>query len=220
MCKFHHSINIFLFWDKQLHYCFLLNLTLTHKTLNSLLSQYPEQFVMSEELELPKAVIKRIVKNKLNSTSVNNEDRKDFQVNKDALLAFGESTKVFIQYVACLANEHCKKNKRSTLSVEDVFKVLEEIEFGDYIEPLKAALAERKDVKAQKKGVKRSNEDELDDSVAKKIKEKEDEDGGQQDEGTNQSLENQDSSQAQNIEICEGNKESETEQQEKIMMEQ
>eukprot|EP01024_Parvocaulis_polyphysoides_P055928 TRINITY_DN5801_c0_g1_i1.p2 TRINITY_DN5801_c0_g1~~TRINITY_DN5801_c0_g1_i1.p2 ORF type:complete len:206 (+),score=53.81 TRINITY_DN5801_c0_g1_i1:44-661(+) len=115
---------------------------------------------MSDDLELPKAVIKRIVKNKLSSLNDSSaENRKDYQVNKDALLAFSESTKVFIQYVACLANEHCKKAKRSTLQVDDVFKVLEEIEFGDYVEPLKTALAQKKEAQNQKKKRKAADAD-------------------------------------------------------------
>eukprot|EP01025_Chloroclados_australasicus_P024698 TRINITY_DN2476_c0_g1_i1.p1 TRINITY_DN2476_c0_g1~~TRINITY_DN2476_c0_g1_i1.p1 ORF type:complete len:251 (+),score=54.84 TRINITY_DN2476_c0_g1_i1:45-755(+) len=127
----------------------LLELASDHHHMN----QLAESHTMADtDLELPKAVIKRVVKNKLSSLSGGSKDQqKEFQVNKDALLAFGESTKVFIQYVACLANEHCKKAKRATLSVEDVFKVLEEIEFADYIEPLKLALAEKKEIQQQNK---------------------------------------------------------------------
>eukprot|EP01023_Acetabularia_acetabulum_P055989 TRINITY_DN648_c0_g1_i7.p2 TRINITY_DN648_c0_g1~~TRINITY_DN648_c0_g1_i7.p2 ORF type:complete len:204 (-),score=50.16 TRINITY_DN648_c0_g1_i7:253-864(-) len=127
---------------------------------------------MSDDLELPKAVVKRIVKNKLSSLSEGGENH---QVNKDALLAFNESTKVFIQYVACLANEHCKKAKRSTLQVDDIFKVLEEIEFGDYIDPLRNALAQKKEAQNLKKKRKTDTEEVGEESTKKQKGENEDE---------------------------------------------
>lgn len=38
------------------------------------------------------------------------------------------------------ANDICKESKRQTINAEDVFKALEDIEFSEFIEPLKAAL--------------------------------------------------------------------------------
>lgn len=40
----------------------------------------------------------------------------------------------------CSANDICKESKRQTINAEDVFKALEEIEFPELIEPLKASL--------------------------------------------------------------------------------
>lgn len=38
------------------------------------------------------------------------------------------------------ANDICKESKRQTINAEDVFKALEEIEFPEFIEPLRASL--------------------------------------------------------------------------------
>lgn len=40
----------------------------------------------------------------------------------------------------CSANDICKESKRQTINAEDVFKALEEIEFPELIEPVKASL--------------------------------------------------------------------------------
>lgn len=40
----------------------------------------------------------------------------------------------------CSANDICKESKRQTINAEDVFKALEEIEFPEFVEPLKASL--------------------------------------------------------------------------------
>lgn len=40
----------------------------------------------------------------------------------------------------CSANDICKESKRQTINAEDVFKALEEIEFPEFIEPLRASL--------------------------------------------------------------------------------
>ena len=66
----------------------------------------------SDDLDLPKALVRRLVKGKLSSSD---PDGKDVQLNKDALLAFSESAKVFITYLSSTANEICKEAKRSTI---------------------------------------------------------------------------------------------------------
>ena len=97
--------------------------------------------------DLPRAHIKRIVKAKL--TALMNEggpDAKgnkapDGHVQKEALLAFGECAKIFIHILTSTANDICRDGKRQTISVDDVFKAVEELEFGEFGEPLKEALA-------------------------------------------------------------------------------
>lgn len=95
--------------------------------------------------DLPRAHIKRIVKTKL--TELMNDlgpDKSgkapDGHVQKEALLAFGESAKIFIHYLTATANEICRDGRRQTISVEDVFRAIEELEFGDFGEALKVAL--------------------------------------------------------------------------------
>lgn len=51
---------------------------------------------MSETEELPKAIVRRVVKDKLSRCS---EDG-DINLHKDALLAFSESAKIFINYIS------------------------------------------------------------------------------------------------------------------------
>lgn len=40
----------------------------------------------------------------------------------------------------CRANDICKESKRQTINADDVLKALEEIDFPEFVEPLKVAL--------------------------------------------------------------------------------
>lgn len=95
---------------------------------------------MSEtDTDLPKTLIKRIVKRHLSQTD-KGDTKRDTQINKDALLAFSESAKVFINYLTATANDVCKENKRQTISLDDIFRALEDTDFVDLIAPLKQSL--------------------------------------------------------------------------------
>ncbi|KAK8489180.1 hypothetical protein V6N13_010757 [Hibiscus sabdariffa] len=104
--------------------------------------------VVSETEELPKAIVRRVVKEKLSECSPDY----DFNVHKDAHLAFAESARIFIHYLSATANDICKESRRQTMNTEDVFKALEEIEFSDFVKPLRASLAEFRKKNAGKKG--------------------------------------------------------------------
>jgi DNA polymerase epsilon subunit 3 len=96
--------------------------------------------------DLPRAHIKRIVKGKLTELMASATDAKgktvDGHVQKEALLAFSECAKIFIHYLTATANEMCRDGKRQTISVDDVLKAIDEIEFSEeMLEPLTAALA-------------------------------------------------------------------------------
>lgn len=52
--------------------------------------------VVSEAEELPKAIVRRVVKDKLSQCSSD----ADINVHKDALLAFSESARIFIHYIS------------------------------------------------------------------------------------------------------------------------
>ncbi|XVF05167.1 hypothetical protein REPUB_Repub05bG0148300 [Reevesia pubescens] len=104
--------------------------------------------VVAEAEELPKAIVRRVVKDKLSDCSPDY----DFNVHKDAVLAFTESARIFIHYLSATANDVCKESKRQTMNAEDVFKALEEIEFSEFVKPLKASLAEFRKKNAGKKG--------------------------------------------------------------------
>lgn len=98
--------------------------------------------VMAEaETEFPKALVKKIVKAKLAEIAAANEDgRKEYQINKDALLAFSESARVFVSYVTAAANDICKDNARQIITGEDFIQALEELEFKELAVPLRESL--------------------------------------------------------------------------------
>jgi histone H3/H4 len=99
---------------------------------------------MSEmEVELPKALIKRIVKAKLAEQADlgDEEGKRDFQLNKDATTAFSQATKVFITYVSSAAHDICRENNRSTVAPQDIIQALDELCFQDFIPDLQDLLA-------------------------------------------------------------------------------
>ncbi|CAK7329122.1 unnamed protein product [Dovyalis caffra] len=91
--------------------------------------------------ELPKAIVRRVVKDTLSQCS---PDDSDVNVHRDALLAFSESARIFIHYLSATANDICKESKRQTMNADDVFKALEEIEFPEFVGPLQISLNEFK----------------------------------------------------------------------------
>ena len=58
---------------------------------------------------------------------------------QDALLALSEGTKVFIQYLTAAANAVCKGAGRQTLSEDDVYAALTDIQFAEFVLPLQEA---------------------------------------------------------------------------------
>lgn len=52
--------------------------------------------VVPEVEELPKAIVRRVVKDKLSHCSTDG----DLNIHKDALLAFSESARIFIHYLS------------------------------------------------------------------------------------------------------------------------
>ncbi|KZV41736.1 DNA polymerase epsilon subunit D [Dorcoceras hygrometricum] len=96
------------------------------------------EMVLSHVEELPKTIVRRLVKNKLSQLSSDCE----ISVLRDSLQAFSESARIFIHYLSAAANDICKESNRQIISAEDVFKALEEIEFTEFIAPLRASLEE------------------------------------------------------------------------------
>ncbi|XP_042456541.1 DNA polymerase epsilon subunit 3-like isoform X1 [Zingiber officinale] len=114
----------------------------------------PGKALTVEVEELPKAIVRRVVKDKLSKLSSGGGEE-EILVNKDALLAFSESTRIFIHYLSATANDICKESKRQTINADDVLKALEEIGFVEFVEPLKASLEEfRKRNEVKRSGVK------------------------------------------------------------------
>lgn len=42
--------------------------------------------------------------------------------------------------IVCSANDMCKESKRQTISADDVLKALDEMEFAEFVEPLRTSL--------------------------------------------------------------------------------
>lgn len=91
-----------------------------------------------EEAQLPKAVLKRMMKKQLALS----EDAavRDANISSEAMLAVSEAAKVFISYVTCTANDICMEHKRSTISADDVLSALDELEFGEFVDVLRTDL--------------------------------------------------------------------------------
>jgi DNA polymerase epsilon subunit 3 len=90
--------------------------------------------------ELPLSCVRTVVKAKLLELTGGDEKR-EVAVQKEALQALSEAAKIFIHYLTATANEVCHESKRLTISANDVYKALEEIDFPEFAEPLKEALA-------------------------------------------------------------------------------
>lgn len=92
----------------------------------------------AEDLTLPKAMVKRLIKRKLSTSD--NPVARDANVSSEALLAFTESGKVFISYLTATANDICQEGKRQTVSADDVLAALEDLEFGELAPALRESL--------------------------------------------------------------------------------
>nr|AYF56188.1 DNA polymerase epsilon subunit 3 [Coffea canephora] len=88
--------------------------------------------------ELPKTIVRRLVKDKLSQLSAESE----ITVFREALQAFSESGRIFIHYLTATANDICKESNRQIINAEDVLKALEEIDFPEFVQPLRASLEE------------------------------------------------------------------------------
>uniref|UniRef100_G7PRM1 DNA polymerase epsilon subunit 3 n=1 Tax=Macaca fascicularis TaxID=9541 RepID=G7PRM1_MACFA len=84
-----------------------------------------------EDLNLPNAVITRIIKEAL-PDGVN--------ISKEARSAISRAASVFVLYATSCANNFAMKGKRKTLNASDVLSAMEEMEFQRFVTPLKEAL--------------------------------------------------------------------------------
>lgn len=69
--------------------------------------------VVAEAEELPKAIVRRVVKEKLSRCS----DTGDISLHKDALLAFSESARIFIHYLSATYSHPPSSSQSSCLSL-------------------------------------------------------------------------------------------------------
>ncbi|KAF3833092.1 hypothetical protein F7725_026757 [Dissostichus mawsoni] len=127
-----------------------------------------------EDLNLPNAVITRIIKEAL-PDGVN--------VSKEARRAISQAASVFVLYAT--ANNFAMKAKRKTLNAGDVLSAMEEMEFERFLEPLREALEVYKKGQKGKKEVseqKRKDREKKTDSENDKSREEEEEEEERMDE--------------------------------------
>ncbi|KAL7291497.1 DNA polymerase epsilon subunit 3 [Trichogramma pretiosum] len=110
-----------------------------------------------EDLNLPNAVVTRIVKEALPD---------GVTVAKEARAAVAKAASIFILYLTSSANVIAKKSNRKTVSGTDVIQAMEDIEFEQFVEPLNEALENfkknqktKKDAAAKKKEQTKEGED-------------------------------------------------------------
>ena len=104
-----------------------------------------------EDLNLPNAVITRIIKEAL-PDGVN--------ISKEARSAISRAASVFVLYATSCANNFAMKGKRKTLNASDVLSAMEETEFQRFVTPLKEALeAYRREQKGKKEASEQKKKD-------------------------------------------------------------
>ncbi|XP_050371007.1 DNA polymerase II subunit B4 [Argentina anserina] len=136
--------------------------------------------------ELPKTIVRRVVKDKLSRCAKGDAD---LNVHKEALSAFSESARIFIHYLSATANDICRGSKRQTINADDVLRALEDIEFPEFVEPLTAVLEELREKNAGKKAgtskakeVKKNKKRKLEEPPPKEEEEEMQEEEGEQEE--------------------------------------
>ncbi|KAL9687283.1 hypothetical protein QQ045_031683 [Rhodiola kirilowii] len=112
--------------------------------------------VTADVEQLPKTIIRRVVKEKISELSEDGQ----IILQKDAFLAFSEAARVFIHYLSATANDICKESRRQIVNAEDVLKALEEIEFPEFVDTLKASLEVYREIHNGKREAAASKENE------------------------------------------------------------
>ncbi|ESO08155.1 hypothetical protein HELRODRAFT_75183 [Helobdella robusta] len=95
-----------------------------------------------EDLNLPNAVIAKIIKEALPDNVI---------ISKDARLAISKAASVFVLYSTSCANNFAMQQKRKTINAQDVFDAMKELDFESFIAPLKANLEVYKNNQKDKK---------------------------------------------------------------------
>ncbi|XP_051153571.1 DNA polymerase epsilon subunit 3-like [Leptopilina boulardi] len=84
-----------------------------------------------EDLNLPNAVITRIIKESLPD---------GIAIGKEAKLAVAKASSIFILYITSVANTIAKNQNRKTINGADVTQAMKDIEFEQFLEPLQESL--------------------------------------------------------------------------------
>ncbi|KAH0945723.1 hypothetical protein HN011_011003 [Eciton burchellii] len=109
-----------------------------------------------EDLNLPNAVVTRIIKEALPD---------GITIGKDARTAVAKAASIFILYLTSSANIIAKKGNRKTINGPDVIQAMVDIEFDQFIDSLQESLENFRKVQKEKK-----------DATSKRKQQKKDED--------------------------------------------
>ncbi|KAI6714618.1 hypothetical protein JHW43_002882 [Diplocarpon mali] len=100
-----------------------------------------------QDLSMPKSIVTRLAKGVLPPNT---------QIQGNATIAISKSATVFVNYVASHANEHAASSSRKTITPQDIFSALDELEFPDFRNRLEAELTKYNEVQTDKRNVYRS----------------------------------------------------------------
>ena len=103
----------------------------------------PADSHIADELSFPASSIARIVKAVLPDS---------MQLAKDARTAFARSASIFALYVTAAANDLCRDAKRATITAQDVYRALDELEFETLTPQVKEFVEVFRATQAAKKG--------------------------------------------------------------------
>ncbi|KAK4201842.1 putative DNA polymerase epsilon subunit D [Triangularia verruculosa] len=101
-----------------------------------------EDAVTIEDLALPKSIITRLAKGVLPANT---------QIQANAILALTKSATVFINHLANAANENTLASNKKTIMPPDVFKALDDIEYGFMKERLELEFAKFNSIQTSKR---------------------------------------------------------------------
>ncbi|VDP06322.1 unnamed protein product [Soboliphyme baturini] len=97
----------------------------------------------AEDLNLPVSVVTRLIKDVLPA---------GVTISKEARVAITRCASVFVLFATATANTYSIKAKRKTLMASDIYDALIDMDFEEFVEPLKETVeAWRQNVKLHKK---------------------------------------------------------------------
>lgn len=111
-----------------------------------------------EDLNLPGAVVSRIVKDALPPST---------KVSKEAQQAIAKAASVFVLYATSCSNQIAGRSNRKTIHGQDVIAAMEDMEFDKFIKPLETSLEGWKQSQQKKKDAAKRKADEKKDSPSK-----------------------------------------------------
>lgn len=102
-----------------------------------------------QDLHLPHSNVSKIIKDALPD---------DVNMDKEARVAIARATSVFIMYLSSNAATNAHKHNHKTFSADDVFASIDEMDFRNFVSPMKGALTTFRQ-KLNEKKVKKQDDD-------------------------------------------------------------